>query len=207
MNFLTFQERLKHFTAFSLQDIRKIDPNFDRRRLTEWQQRGLITKILRGRYMMRNRTIDETALFSIAHAICRPSYVSLQTALSFYDFIPESTFAITSVTTRKTATFHTPIGAFAYRSIRPDLFFGYAMLPDSTQPCVIAEPEKAVLDTLYLFPVLRTLDDLEGWRMNYEQLQDRLNMSTFQRYQEAFGSKALDSRVSIFLSNIHHAFS
>lgn len=205
MNFRTFEERLGRFTLFSLRDIRKTDPRFDRRRLTEWQQRGLILKISRGYYVFQKKPLNETALFSIAHALYRPSYVSLAMAFSYYGFIPEGTFMVTSVTTRKTALFRTPVGDFSYRSLRPDLFFGYTLLPKAEQSCTIAEPEKAILDMLYLSPTLRTDEDLEALRLHCERIRKRLNMATFHRYRKAFHSKALDARVSLFLSHLRHA--
>lgn len=205
MKFLTLQKRLKNFTVFALRDIRKIDSNFDRRRLTEWQQRGLITKIIRGVYMMKDTQLDENALFCIANNIRKPSYVSLHSALSLYGFIPESTLTVTSVTTKKTRNLHTAIGDFSYKSIKPSLYFGYDVRRVGIQPCLIAEPEKAILDMLYLHSDLKTNDDMESMRFNKYQIRETIDIEKFQRYRQAYKSQSLDNRISAFLSYIDHA--
>ena len=51
-----------------------------------------------------------------------PSYVSIETALSYYGLIPERTMGMTSVVTGRSKTFKTPIGWFSYKSIPEDLF-------------------------------------------------------------------------------------
>ena len=42
----------------------------------------------------------------VANKIYSPSYISLETALSYYGLIPESVYALTSVSTRKTISFN-----------------------------------------------------------------------------------------------------
>jgi len=51
MKFLEFKNELKDFAIFSLNEIRTIDPNFHRRRLNEWQDKGYIKKVIRGYYI------------------------------------------------------------------------------------------------------------------------------------------------------------
>ncbi len=59
--------------------------------------------------------------------------------------------AATSVTTRKTKVFHNRAGAFIYRQLKPTLYFGFIAKKDEASfPYFIAEPEKALLDYLYL---------------------------------------------------------
>ena len=204
MNFLTLQNRLKNFTVFTLRDIRKIESEFDRRRLTEWQKRELITKIVRGVYMMKDRKLDEDVLFCIGNTIRKPSYVSLQSALSFYGFIPESALTVTSVTTKKTGKFSTPVCDFSYKSFKPSLYFGYDLRRSGMQPCLIAEPEKAILDILYLNPDLKTDDDMESMRFNRHQIRESIDIKKFKDYCNAYKNDSLKKRTSVFLSYINH---
>ncbi len=46
MKFLELKNELKDFTIFSLNDIKNIEPDFHRRRLNEWQDKGYIKKII-----------------------------------------------------------------------------------------------------------------------------------------------------------------
>ena len=121
MRFMDFKEKLKPFSVFSLSEIRKVDSNFQRRRLNEWQEKGYIKKVIRGHYIFSDLELEESVLFEIANRIYKPSYISFEIALSYYSFIPESVYIITSASTRKTYRFSTSIGTFTYRMIKPCL--------------------------------------------------------------------------------------
>ena len=99
MRFLEFRNALKTFTLFSINEIKKIDNNFHRRRLNEWQEKGYIKKIIRGYYIFSDLEVNEKVLFEIANKIHSPSYVSFEMALSYYHLIPESVYVITSAST------------------------------------------------------------------------------------------------------------
>ena len=49
----------------------------------------------------------------LANLIYGPSAISLEYALSFYGFIPESTFTLTCITNKRNKFFSTPVGAFS----------------------------------------------------------------------------------------------
>ena len=96
--------------------------------------------------------------------------------MSGYGLIPEVVYASTSVTARTTRTFDNFFGRFVYRHIKKELFWGY--LPVSTQAgqYLAAEPEKAVLDYLYLnLAGIRGQEDFDGIRLNRERLRARLD--------------------------------
>ena len=81
-----------------------------------------------------------------------PSYVSIETALSYYGLIPERTMGMTSVVTGRSKTFRTPIGWFSYKSIPEDLF---PIGVRSVEGYLMASPEKALCDYLYTRKDLR----------------------------------------------------
>ena len=81
-----------------------------------------------------------------------PSYVSIETALSYYGLIPERTMGMTSVVTGRSKTFKTPIGWFSYKSIPEDLF---PIGVRSVDGYLMASPEKALSDYLYTRKDLR----------------------------------------------------
>ncbi|RQW01933.1 hypothetical protein EH222_14260, partial [candidate division KSB1 bacterium] len=76
MKFLDLKEALKGYTLFSVQEIKKMDPTFHRRRLSEWQEKGYIKKIIRSYYVFSDVELDEPVLFEIANRIHQPSYIS-----------------------------------------------------------------------------------------------------------------------------------
>ena len=62
-----------------LRDIRSVDKSSHRRRLSDWQEKGYIRKVINGYYVFTDLDIKEDELFEIANRIYSPSYVSLQT--------------------------------------------------------------------------------------------------------------------------------
>jgi hypothetical protein len=54
----------------------------------------------------------------LAQRICGPSYISLESALAYWGWIPEGVQAITSVTGGRSMTFDTPVGVFTYTRVR-----------------------------------------------------------------------------------------
>src|SRR3989338_7420397 len=109
MQYTELKQALKDFTVFSLADIKSLGVIFYRRRLNEWQDKGYIKKLIRGYYIFSDLELNENVLFEIANRIYDPSYVSLEAALSYYGLIPESVYGISSVSTRRTYKFKTPV--------------------------------------------------------------------------------------------------
>ena len=82
----------------------------------------------------------------------KPSYVSIESALSYYGLIPDRTMGETSVVTGRSKTFTTPIGWYSYKTIPADLF---PIGVRSVNGYLMASPEKALCDYLYTRKDLR----------------------------------------------------
>ena len=205
MRFLDVRNHLRNVTIFSLSDLRKIESGFDRRRLVEWQKKGYIKKIIRNFYVFSDQSISEPALFVIANSIYSPSYISFEMALTHYQLIPESVYGVTSATSKKTTVFGTRLGDFIYRSIKPELFFGYTAIPFQNQRYLMAEPEKALLDFFYLNPTVLNNDDFVGLRINQDEFSAKINQQKLEKYLAVFDSLTLKKRVLKFMEFIRHA--
>jgi predicted transcriptional regulator of viral defense system len=206
MNYLTFRKAFKDFTVISLADIHGLDTNFHRRRLNEWQDKGYLTKIIKGYYRFSDTPLDENSLFETANRIYSPSYISMEMAFSYYGLIPEAVYGITSVTTRPTKTFSTQVGAFSYQTLKPRLFFGYRIVEYGAQKhFAIASPEKAILDFFYLHPSLTETEDFSSLRFNQEGMGQVVKESVFLEYLDRFGQKALSRRVAVFREFLNNA--
>lgn len=180
--------------------MEKAFPGFDRNALTRWQRAGYLEKIRNGYYRFTARPVaDEAELFFIANRIYQPSYVSLQSALSWHRFIPEGVFTVTSVTSLKTQSFNTTTGNFSYKSMRNDLFFGYQLEVFRDFRIKIADPAKAILDLLYLFPVLNDESHFHELRLNVSEIDEKLNRSDFENYLTIFDNRSLTSRAKKLL--------
>ena len=202
MNFIDFKNALADFSIFSLSDIRVVDDSFDRRRLSEWQKKGYIRKIIKGNYLFSDVKIDEEKLFQIANKIYRPSYISFETALSYYHLIPESVYAITSASSKRTYEFQTSMSRFLYRRINPKLFFGYVLISDRIR---IASLEKTVLDYFYLNTSIRTEDDFASIRIDRDTFLEQLNERNMFSYLQQFRQKKLTERIKYFMEWIKNA--
>jgi predicted transcriptional regulator of viral defense system len=202
MTFIQFKSALSAFSVFSLADIRTIYPNFDRRRLTEWQHKGYIRKITKGLYTFSDIELNEEMLFYIANKLYRPSYISLETALSYYQLIPEAVYSITSVCTRKTNRFDTPVGYFSYRTISPKLFYGYEI---TSKTIKIASIEKTLIDFFYLNTQINTVEAFDSLRIDRKVLIEQLDEKKLKEQLEIFDSKALTERITHFLEWLNNA--
>jgi hypothetical protein len=194
MRYIDLRQALKDFTVFSLRDIRSVDEGFHRRRLNEWQDKGYIRKVINGYYVFSDLDLKEDALFEIANRIYPPSYVSLQTALAYYRMIPETVYTITSVSTRRTYSFSTPLGEFAYRTVQPSLYNGYRLVQKGDRTFKLASPVKALLDYLYLHPGIKTEDDFSSLRLDADTFFEMIAEDEFIGPLKKYGLKSLESR-------------
>jgi predicted transcriptional regulator of viral defense system len=193
MNFHQFRNTFYEQIVFSTGDIAKEWPDFNYTNLVNWQDKGYLIKIRNSWYAFPNSLKTEADLFFLANRLRKPSYISLETALRYYNLIPESVFSITSVTTAKPTEWRTPIGHFSYRSLKPGLFFGYQ--PSEGRPIfLIAEPEKALLDMLYYTPHLGEIPDFMELRLNATEIAEQVKLDKIENYLTLISSPTLEKR-------------
>lgn len=199
MNYINFQKELKELPIFSLSDLNKLNEKVYHHRLIEWQKKGLIERIANGVYKFSDVELNELKLFFIANKIYPPSYISLETSLSYYNLIPETVYNITSVTTKKTSRFNSKYGNFFYRKINTNLFWGYTLIQKGNLTIKIAEPEKAILDYFYLHPELSNLNSVSELRLKLDQIKEIINFEKLDKYLVLFNNKQLQKRIKLLL--------
>jgi len=205
MRFLDFKRHFEPFRVFSIQDIHKWDPDFDSRRLVEWQNKKYVTRVVNRWYFFNDASKDEHFLYLVANRIYSPSYVSFEAALSYYRLIPEGVYTITSATSLKTHQFNTSTGTFSYRHLKPELMFGYTLIQSSGCPVKMAHPEKLLLDYLYLNPGLRADEDFASLRLNMDELRRLIRKERLAEYLALFNNRALEKRIRVLLNTMQHA--
>ena len=126
----------------------------------------------------------------------------MESALAYYNLIPEGVFMTTSVTTKNTASYDTVIGNFEYRHFKPILFFGYNLLQERDFTVKIAEPEKVILDYFYM-NTLNSINAIEEIRFNEILVKELINLDKLEKYRRVFNSKILDKRIQKFLKVIN----
>ena len=150
--------------------------------LGRYVKMGLIKSPKRGLYYFTENPPDT---FLLANKIYVPSYVSFETALSYYSVIPEAVYTITCATTKITREFNNGNTTFTYYKIKMQAFTGYLKKEDY----LIADPEKALADYLYFVALgKKTLND----RLD----TNRLHKSKILRYTRLFNNQKLDKIVS-----------
>jgi predicted transcriptional regulator of viral defense system len=148
-HFVENELRKKGVTVFSPQDLQHLLGASEialRFLLTRAVKRGDVLKLRRGLYGLSAHTPSE---LEIANLLYRPSYISFTFALSYYHIIPETVYAITSATTRTTATFSVLEKRFVYHRNKRVAFTGSSAEKINNRTIWLAEPEKALVDTLY----------------------------------------------------------
>ena len=113
---------------------------------------GIFIKIRNGLYAVKDASISN---YFIANKLYEPSYVSLSTALSYYSVIPETVYAVTSVTTKAPREYTTTKGDFIYQKIKKEAYTGYGLKQIDKEKVLFAEPEKALADYLYFVDLKR----------------------------------------------------
>ena len=180
-----------------------VDPEGVRRQLSRLTASGRLLQLRRGLYALAppyQKVMPHP--FMVANRMVRASYVSLQSALDHYGLIPEHVPVVTSVTTSRPARWDTGLGAFDYRRIKPDLFFGYRMTDlAGGQKALVARPEKALLDLLYLQPGSDRPDYLRELRLENLEL---LDLGELKRLAEASGRPRLQ-RAAKTVEEMAHA--
>src|SRR3990172_6165285 len=111
--------------------------------LSRMKKQHILQKLERDKYMLAGGRVHD---FSIANFLYEPSYVSLETALNFHGILAQFPYEIASITPKKPTTKILNGKTFRYVRIKQSLFWGY----EPAHGFLIAQPEKALLDLLYL---------------------------------------------------------
>ena len=92
-------------------------------------------------------------LFSVSQCVYGPSYVSQESALSYYGWIPESVYTVTCTCLKKAKDFNTPLGLFSYKKVPSLEFFSQVerVQLKNGQCFFIATPLKALVDYVYVY--------------------------------------------------------
>lgn len=135
---------LKFVTSQEVKKLLGIDnANTIHKMLLRWVKYDILMRLKKGLYLLTRVKVED---FEIANKLVEPSYVSLETALNFYGILPQFPYVITSITTRKTNLTRAIGKDFEYVRFTKELFWGY----EKQGEFVIATPEKAIVDQLYL---------------------------------------------------------
>lgn len=204
MKYIDFLEKFGDFPLIDLANIRNASTDFRPRQLYEWQKRNKLTKIKNGFYVWAGKDLTEDDFRFISNKLVSPSYLSLEYALSYYSLIPEMVYLRTNITSKKTAMVNSPMGNFSYRSVKENLFFGYVIKGQGKIKFKIAEPEKALLDFLYLRTDIKDTDDIESLRLNSDIYREIVSEEKLNTYCQKFNSLILNKKIKVLMELMKH---
>ena len=150
-----------------------ITPQSARVSASRYVNQGLLIKVKRNIYVLKEKwnVLEREEKFILANIVQVPSYISLMTALDYYEITTQiQRDFIESVALKR--TWETEVGNvfFNYTRIKPELYWGFIREKDF----FIASPEKAFLDALYLMSLGRYNLDIAS--LDFSRLnRDRIN--------------------------------
>lgn len=136
---------------------------------------GKLLHIRRGLYCLTDKVgyLIKPHPFELAHYIYGPSYISLESALSFHKLIPERVYTVTSATGKRSKECQTTLGLFSYLHLPLENFYSeVALIEENGYKFFMAKPWKAICDYVFCYrknwnslsPLLNSL------RINHEDL-------------------------------------
>ena len=114
-----------------------------------YARQGFLIRVKRNIYVRRDiwDSLSQEELFCLANIAQAPTYVSLLTALGFYEITTQvQRNFVESIAIKRTKELHVVERVFNYTRIKSSLYRGFVKKEDF----FIATPEKALLDALYL---------------------------------------------------------
>lgn len=168
---LLVREKLleKGITMFTSLEFGRIFnlPNYKTKYFLEkWANEELLTRLKRGLYALKTDLPGEE---EIANRLYKPSYLSFEYALSYYNILPEMPYIITSATTKLTRAFTADNKTFVFLKIKRNAYIGYVLIKEEKKSFLIATPEKALVDYLYFVAIGK------------KSLNERLNVSSLNK--------------------------
>jgi len=118
-------------------------------------ENGTLVSLKRGLYMI-GTSFNKSQLPRelVANHLMGPSYISLDYALAIHRLIPEQVFEISSMTTKATREFDTPLGKFTFTHL-PLPYYSFGITTEvlsSDQQYLLASPAKALCDKIITTP-------------------------------------------------------
>lgn len=149
-----------------------------------------LTRLKRNSYTFQY-LINER-LFEIATETIKPSYISFWTALSYHGLTEQQVRTVQLVSTKQAEDIRLSNHGIEISSFKPSRFFGYGR----HEGFVLAEMEKALIDSLYL---PEKCGGLEEFAKALKRSWEYLDADKLAEYALRFGSRSLVSRLGYIL--------
>lgn len=204
MNYAQFRNKVKYYPFFSSSIFKYLtkDPDILRDQIVDWVRKGYVISLKRGVYTLNDddRKVGVSQYF-LANNLYSPSFISLESALSYYGLIPEGVYAITSITSKKTQNFENDFGHFIYHHLKQSLFDNFVSEKDEYSNIFnIAVPEKAIIDFFYFRTkgMRKIKDDIFEVSFRLQNLEI-LDKNKIKNIADLFHNNRLNKIVEMFI--------
>lgn len=168
-----------------------------RGKINSLSKKGLIKSIKQGVYLVsEDLGLRPYSKEILANLIYGPSYISLETALSSYGFIPERVTMTTSVCQGRGKSFITTAGEFEYHHIKESIYSAGIQLKEVFKGafCQYATPEKALLDFMYIKEFKGKFKNqkdyfkylLDSYRFDLQAIENEISLKKLQYFSEKY---------------------
>ena len=152
-------------------------------RVSLLEKNGSLIRLKKGLYVVSPEASQQPLSRElVANHLYGPSYISLESALSYYGLIPEKVYTLRSVTTKRSAHFSNQLGTFDYETV-PEDYYSIGMkqeLLKNEYAFLIATPEKALCDMILCTRNLR-IQSVKAMQIYLEE-DLRIDMSAIKKY-------------------------
>lgn len=169
-----------YFTVADLEKILELERDSLYVTLNRLVKAGVLIKLRRGVYQPEFQSLE---LEKVANEIYYPSYLSFESALSRYGILSQIPYTLTFATTKRSKKLTLSGREVGYRQLKKDYFFAYTI----KEGIYIAEPEKAILDQLYMMSKGKGESDISEWSLV------GLKKNRFLRYSKKFPRTVQDN--------------
>ena len=130
-------------------------------------RKGEIIRIKKGLYLRSPEYGGRIETKILANLIYGPSYISYESALSFWGLIPERVETLTSAVFKRKKMYETPVGSFWYRVVPKNVYpIGVSLIPYHDTYFLMASKEKALCDLTATIKGIKTDQDVEEYLYN-----------------------------------------
>lgn len=202
MNYPNFKSAFFESGIVTSEKIFAVAEDFDRSNLSIWERKGLLIKLRNEFYSFPEYLEVPGFRLFLANRIFFPSYISLHSALVYHGMIHyEIDKTITSIVTSKRAYFANDFGVYSFQKVKEAVFFGFEILPDYKEfDILMATPEKALLDLLYLYPHYNTLQAVRELELDGDFMRNKFDAKIFRDFLIQVNNKTLILRGEVLLS-------
>jgi len=164
-----------YFTVSDMQKITGLSRDSLKVAINRLIEKEVLIRIKRGVYQLGFSPVD---VVKVANQLYYPSYLSFESALSRYGILSQIPYTQTFATTKRSKKMTLWKTEVEFRQLKSELFFGYKM----DNGMYVAEPEKALLDQLYMVSRGRGSLDIEELDLK------EINRGLLEKYAQVFPS-------------------